>query len=49
MLDWEVWSWATSGGYGNQGNATGRENRKKERIWFSPHCVSPISLEEVLA
>ena len=49
MLDWSVWSWVASGGYGNQGDGAGRENRKKERIWFSPHCVSPISLEEVLA
>lgn len=39
MLDWKVWSWAASGGYGNQGDGTGRENRKKERIWFSPHCL----------
>jgi len=39
MLDWEVWSWSANGGYGNQGDGTGRENRKKERIWFSPHCL----------
>jgi hypothetical protein len=49
MLDWSVWSWSASGGYGNLGDGAGRGNRKKERIWFSPHCVSPISLEEVLA
>lgn len=49
MLDWKVWSWAASGGYGNTGDGAGRENRKKERVWFSPHCVSPVSLEEVLA
>lgn len=38
-LDWEVWSWVAQGGYGNLGRVTGRENRKKERVWFSPHCL----------
>ena len=39
MLDWEVWSWSANGGYGNQGDGAGRKNKKKERIWFSPHCL----------
>ena len=37
--DWEVLEWKASGGYGLQGEERGRENRNKERIWFSPHCL----------
>lgn len=39
MLDWSVWSWVAQGGYGNMADGIGRENRKKERVWFSPHCL----------
>jgi hypothetical protein len=40
---WKVESWEASGGYGNQskkgsGKAT---NAKRERIYFSPHCLNP--------
>jgi hypothetical protein len=40
---WTVESWEASGGYGNQskkgnGKAT---NAKRERIYFSPHCLNP--------
>jgi hypothetical protein len=41
---WECVAWKTKGGYGSQGNGQGRENSTKERIWFSPHCLSPGSL-----
>jgi len=37
--DWTCYSWCAHGGYGMQGNGKGRENREKERIWFSPHCM----------
>ncbi len=37
--NWEVYKWKTSGGFGNQGDGRGRENARRERIWFSPHCV----------
>jgi hypothetical protein len=30
--------WTSSGGYGNQTDQ-GQKNRKKERLWCSPHCV----------
>ena len=36
---WSVFEWKTQGGMGNQGNATGRDNKKRERIWFSPACI----------
>jgi hypothetical protein len=36
--DWECLAWKTSGGYANQ-NGNGNDNRHKERVWFSPHCL----------
>ena len=40
--DWECVHWKARGGYGSQGDGestNGRDNAKKERIWFSPHCL----------
>ena len=42
--DWTTYEWSTGGGYGRiskGGSTKGGENRFKERIWFSPHCLSP--------
>ena len=36
---WECVHWKTTGGYGSQGNARGRENSTRECVWFSPHCL----------
>lgn len=36
---WDCVHWKARGGYGSQGNGAGRENAKRERIWFSPHCL----------
>jgi site-specific DNA-adenine methylase len=39
---WETFAWKAAGGYGVQGkseDARGKENAKRERIWFSPHCL----------
>jgi DNA adenine methylase len=36
---WDVVSWKPAGGYGLQADGRGRENRLRERIWFSPHCL----------
>jgi DNA adenine methylase len=36
---WEVVAWKAKGGYGSQGQGRGRENCRRERIWFSPHCL----------
>ena len=41
---WECFEWKARGGYGSQGDGRGRENAKRERIWFSPHCLSAPSL-----
>ncbi len=38
---WEAINWKASGGYGSQGEGRGRENSKREVIWFSPHCERP--------
>lgn len=37
---WECVAWKARGGYGLQGSGRGRENADKERIWFSPHCLT---------
>ena len=37
--DWQVISWQTQGGYSAQ-NPNSNDNNKKERIWFSPHCLT---------
>jgi len=37
---WSVHAWKANGGYGPQGEGGGRENSARERIWFSPHCLS---------
>ena len=35
---WECVAWKGRGGYGSQGDGSGRENADRERIWFSPYC-----------
>ncbi len=36
---WSVFNWTANGGYGNRGEGRGAQNRSREVIWFSPHCV----------
>lgn len=36
---WQPVAWKAAGGYGSQGNGRGRENSKREVVWFSPHCI----------
>jgi hypothetical protein len=38
---WVEIAWKARGGYGSQGNGAGRDNAKRETIWFSPHCLQP--------
>jgi DNA adenine methylase len=47
--DWRVHSWEAVGGYGliADEEGTGRQNKGRERLWFSPACVSP-SRQKVL-
>ncbi len=38
-IGWMPFEWKTSGGYGSQGEGRGRENAKREVIYFSPNCI----------
>ena len=41
---WECVPWKTGGGYGKQRKSGDNENCRRERIWFSPHCIKELSL-----
>lgn len=45
---WTVFKWKTTGGFANVGGkgheSAGKENRHRERIWFSPNCLKPNTL-----
>lgn len=36
---WDCVAWKAHGGYGSQRGDQAYENSKRERIWFSPHCL----------
>lgn len=36
---WTKEEWKAVGGYGNAGRGRGRENSKREIIYYSPHCI----------
>jgi site-specific DNA-adenine methylase len=38
---WDVFRWKARGGFGSQRADGANENAKRERLWFSPHCVKP--------
>lgn len=40
--DWRVVEWKAAGGYANLAKTAirGKENRHRERLWLSPHCVT---------
>jgi len=44
---WEVVAWKSHGGYGNR-SVNGNDNKERERIWFSPHCLSGLTAEAPL-
>lgn len=39
--DWTAWRWKARGGFGSQGQGRGRDNAKRETLWFSPACQPP--------
>lgn len=44
---WECVAWKTQGGYANLGDGettNGRDNARRERIWFSPYCIQEDTL-----
>lgn len=38
---WAVYEWSAGAGFGGQA-VERTENGKRERIWFSPHCLGPV-------
>lgn len=41
--NWACFEWAAQGGYANQRKSgDGYANRLRERVWFSPHCLSAV-------
>jgi len=44
---WRVWRWKAHGGYGSQGNGSGRANAKRECVWFSPYCLEAQTEQDV--
>jgi site-specific DNA-adenine methylase len=43
VAGWSVVEWQAQGGYGNR-SKKGKENAKKERLWFSPGCKKKIKI-----
>lgn len=41
---WRTESWQAHGGMANRAEKRGKANRKRERLWFSPHCLSDEAL-----
>ncbi len=41
MPGWSCVPWKARGGYGSQRADGSNDNRHRERIWFSPHCLNP--------
>lgn len=40
--NWECYQYTVNGGFGNHGKESqANKNRKREAIWFSPHCPRP--------
>lgn len=44
--DWSAYRWKAHGGYGHLGNGRGKVNRHREVVWFSPHCLPPVTGEQ---
>lgn len=36
---WTMHKWSAQGGYANRGESIGKENRHRETLFLSPHCV----------
>lgn len=45
---WAAYRWKARGGYGSQGDGRGRENARRETVWFSPACLNDTPLEALL-
>lgn len=38
---WSMFRWSAQGGYAKLGDGRGIDNRHRETVWFSPHCLTP--------
>jgi D12 class N6 adenine-specific DNA methyltransferase len=48
--DWKKIAWKANGGFGNQRpNSNGAVNSARERIWFSPHCLTTPTLFDLIS
>jgi hypothetical protein len=45
---WTAHRWKSAGGYGSQGEGSGRANSAREVLWFSPACLPPERLQLAL-
>lgn len=41
-VTWRKWAWKSSGGFASQRHDKDDSNARRERIWFSPHCLQPM-------
>lgn len=44
-FDWDANSRQRGAGYGNHSDGQGRENARRERVWFSPGCIKPAAAQ----
>ena len=44
---WTVVEWKTNGGYSNQNRNGDNDNAYAERLWFSPHCLKPETVNQL--
>ncbi len=45
---WTCERWRAKGGYSNAGNGRGKENKERETLYFSPHCISKVGKQRRL-
>jgi hypothetical protein len=45
---WDAVAWKAHGGYGNQGDGTGRTNAEREMVWFNKACLPAEALQPPL-
>ena len=45
---WQMLNWKAAGGYGSQGNKSGRHNASRECVWFSPSCIKAAQRQQAL-
>ncbi len=44
--NWTIYKWSANGGYSNR-SKTKSENRHRERLFISPHCLRPVEKKQL--